>query len=68
MLSVVILLNLNLVVFEPEDSRLVIIYIAIVGRTEDGDHRGELGRAIPLMELVAIHLDFVRAHNTQQVI
>ena len=62
MLSVVILLNLNLVVFEPEDRRLVIIYIAIVGGAEDRDDRGELGRAIPLVELVAIHLDLVSSH------
>jgi hypothetical protein len=68
MLSVVILLNLNLVVFEPENGRLVIIYVAIVGCTEDSDHRGELCRPVPLVQLVAIHLDFVRAHYTQQVI
>ena len=68
MLSVVILLNLNLIVFEPENGRLVIIYVAVVGRTEDRDHRGELRRPVPLVQLVPIHLHFVCAHHTQQVI
>ena len=64
MLGVVILLYLNLVVFKSEDSRLVIIYIAIVGCTEYGNDRGEFSGPIPLMQLVAVHLDLVCAYHT----
>ena len=67
-LRVVILLNLNLVVFESQHCGLVIIYIAVVRRTEYGDDRGEFRRAIPLMQFVPIHLYFVGTHHTQEII
>jgi hypothetical protein len=48
-LRVVILLNLNLVVFKSEHGCLVIIYITIVRCTEYGNNRREFSWPIPLV-------------------
>ena len=67
-LRVVILLDFDLVVLESQDRRLVVVHIAIVRRREDSDDTGELGRSVPLVELVAVHLYLVGPHDAEEVV
>lgn len=68
MLSIVVLLNLDLIVFKSENSCFVVIDIAIVRCRENCDHRGELGWTVPLMQFVPVHLNLMSTYNTEEVV
>ena len=65
MLRVIVLLYLNLIVFEPQHGRLVVIYVAVIRGTENGNDGRKFGRAVPLVKLVPVHLDLVGSHHTK---
>ena len=68
MLRVIVLLYLNLIVLEPQHRRLVVIYVAVIRRTENGNDGREFGRAVPLVKLVPVHLDLMGSHHTEKVV
>lgn len=68
MICVVVLLYLDLVIFEPQHSSFVIINVTIVWCTEDCDNSWELSWTIPLMQFIAIHLHLMRSYYTQEII
>ena len=68
MVRVVVLLDLDRVVFEAQNSRLVIVYVTVVWRTENRDACWELLRPIPLVQLEAVHLHLMSTNYAEQVI
>ena len=68
MLRVIVLLYLNLIVFEAKHRRLIVIYVAVIRRTENGNDGGEFGRPVPLMQFVPVHLHLMGSHHTQEVV
>lgn len=68
MLRVIVLLYLNLIVLEPQHRRLVVIYVAVIRRTENGNDGREFGRAVPLVKLVPVHLNLMGSHHTEKVV
>jgi len=66
--GVVVLLDLYLIVLKPEHGSLVVVDVAVVGRAEYCYDCGKLSGSVPLMQLVAVHLDLVRPHHAEEVV
>ena len=58
------LLEVYGVVHYDDDGRLVVVLVAVVGGTEDGDHGGE-ERFTPVVHLVALQLGLVRPDDRE---
>jgi len=65
---VVKLTHIDSLVFIQEGSCFVIIDVTVVRSTEQGDYWWELFFAIPLVKLVALHLDFMGPDDAQKVV
>jgi hypothetical protein len=63
-----VLLELQIVVFENKHSRFVVVRAAVVGRRENRNYVGERVFAAPLVHLEAVMLHLVASENTEQFI
>lgn len=68
MCGVVVLLDFDRVVLEFQNRGLVIIHVAVVGSRENCYHSWELLGAVPLVQFIAIHLNFVGSDDTEKII
>ena len=78
MVGVVVLLYLDLIVlkslrdlrayFKPQDSSFVVVYITVVRSAEYRNDGWEFSWPVPLMQLIAVHLDLVSANHAKKVV
>lgn len=68
MLGVIELLDVEGVIFKLNHSPLIIVHIAIVGGTEDGDYDWEVLASIPTVHLVALQLSLMSPNDRDKVI
>lgn len=67
-LRICVLLQLQVIIFENEHARFVLVAAAVVGRGEDRDYVGEGVFSAPSVHLKALLFDLVPAENTQQAV
>lgn len=68
MVGIIVLLDLDGVIFKLKYGCFVVVNITVVRGREDGNDGGELLGSVPLMELESIHLDLVSSHDAQKII
>lgn len=68
MRSIVVLLNVEGVVLKFDYCSFVVIDITVVGCGKHCDDCGELGLAVPFVQLVAVELSFVSADDGKKLV
>ena len=65
---ILVLFNVHFVVFNEDDGALVVIFAAVIWRTENRDNRWEGLMTTPSMHLVSINLDLMSANHRDEIV
>ena len=66
--DIFILLNVHFIVFDQNNSALIVIFTAIIWSTEYCDHRRKGLVASPSVHLVAINLNLMGTNNRDEIV